>query len=237
MRCSAKEGEPRGWARVASRWEQCPSQQGCSPTLPEQEEQSRSGDSNQVQPKVHWWPDNSADTWQVQGQPRETSQEGKTRISKVQGQASHTCNIVQAGTDSKAWAETQLLSQWVECAWVKMRIPVPSEVCHSSFSWPSCLQSSLIQHHTIAPHHSCLWTEAAIAWEMGKGFQRRLTEKEGYRLIKATRACGLTEGPDSSLVKMFCKDFLAMHFQFKMEYPSHISYSPCYIRCSQARTH
>ena len=223
---------------MASKWEQCPSYQGHSPTLlPEQEEQSRSGDSNQVQPEIHWWPDNSADTWQVQDQPRETSQEGKIRVGKTQGQAPHTRNIIQIGTNSKAWSEMQLLSQQVECAWMEMHVLVPCEVSHSSFSWLRCLQSSLIQRHTVVPHHNCLRTEAAKAWEMAKGFQRRLAEKDGYRLITATRGCGFTEGPDKSLGKIFCKNFLAINFHFKMECSSRISYSPCYVKCSWTHTH
>lgn len=131
----------------------------------------------------------------------------------------------------------QFLSQWVECAWTEMHILVPCEVSHSSFSWPSWLQCSLIQGYAVVPHHGCLCTDAAKAWEMGKGLQRRLAEKDGYRLVKASRICGVTEGPDTSLVKMFCKNFLAIHVHLKMDYSSHISYFPYYIKCSWVHTH
>lgn len=62
-------------------------QQGHSPTVTEQGEQSRFGDGNQSQPRDWCLPDKSVVMKKSESQARLSSQQGKLRISKVQNQA------------------------------------------------------------------------------------------------------------------------------------------------------
>lgn len=112
-----------------------------------------------------------------------------------------------------SWDNGWRVHGWKCASWSHLRLLTAG-------SWPSCLQlSSLSQHCTAVPHHSYLPTEAAKGWEMRKTFQKRLMENDGYRLVKITETCGSTEGPDSSWVKMFCKDFSSYSLPFKNRVP------------------
>ena len=83
MRCSAREG---GLGATSSSKAGRPETWLTQDTDPEQGEQSKTRDSSPVQPRVQQ-PGESTVMRQTQGQDRNSSQQVRTRISEVHGQA------------------------------------------------------------------------------------------------------------------------------------------------------
>lgn len=87
--------------------------QGCSPTLPKQGQQSRSGDSDQSQLRVQRLPDKSAGTRQISGQAGKSGQ--RVGVIKVHGQVQAS---LQGGFGKDQEPEMRLLPQLF--AWTLM---------------------------------------------------------------------------------------------------------------------